>query len=130
MKNFTKPKKGRIKGMAYYKNKICFCDIGLQAISAGRLKSNQIEAGRKVLAKIIKKTGKILVRIKPNTAITKKPIEVRMGSGKGEIKEKVYKVKPGNIIYEVNYLNNITAITYLKKAAMKLPIKTIIITTA
>ncbi|QSW37820.1 50S ribosomal protein L16 [Candidatus Vidania fulgoroideae] len=128
MKNFTKTKKGRIKGMAHHANKTCFCDIGLQAISAGRLKVNQIEAGRKVLTKIIKKTGKILVRIKPNTPITKKPIEVRMGSGKGEIKEKIYKVKPGNVIYEVNYINTALALTYLKKAAMKLPVKTITIT--
>ncbi|QSW37680.1 50S ribosomal protein L16 [Candidatus Vidania fulgoroideae] len=128
MKNFLKTKKGRIKGQAYYRNRICFCSMGLQALTAGRLKINQIEAGRKVLARTIKKTGKILVRIKPNTPITKKPIEVRMGNGKGEIKEKIYKIKPGNIIYEINYINTLIAQRCLKKAAMKLPIKTITIT--
>ncbi|MGX7458815.1 50S ribosomal protein L16 [Candidatus Vidania fulgoroideorum] len=125
--NFKKFRKGRNRGISCNSNKLSFCNYGLKALSLGRINSKQLESGRKILSKFIKKTGKIIIRAKPFITITKKPIEVRMGSGKGDIYDKVFNVKPGNIIYEINSESRDIAFISLRKSGMKLPIKTKVI---
>lgn len=121
IRNFTKFRKGRNKGFSL--NKLVCCDYGIKALSRGFLEQKQIEAVRKVFSKKIKNKGKIFIRVHPNVTITKKPIEVRMGSGKGEIFSKIYKVKPGSVLFEVDCdYNNLKKIFYL--ASSKLPVKT------
>ncbi|QSW38035.1 50S ribosomal protein L16 [Candidatus Vidania fulgoroideae] len=127
LSNFKKFRKGRNRGNSCNSNKLSFCRYGLKSISSGRLNSKQLESGRKMLSKHIKKTGKVILRIKPFITITKKPIEVRMGSGKGDIHDRVFKVKPGNVIYEIDSENRKTAFMCLRKSGMKLPIRTKII---
>lgn len=123
LKRFSKYRKGRNKGYSF--SNLSFCNYGLKAISRGKLTFKQIESSRKVFSKKIKNKGKIIIKILPNINITKKPIEVRMGSGKGEIFSKIYKIKPGNIIFEIDYFGeNIKKIFYL--ASRKLPFKTCI----
>ncbi|MGX7583142.1 50S ribosomal protein L16 [Candidatus Vidania fulgoroideorum] len=123
-KKFTKVRKGRNKGNSNNSNKISFLEYALKAVETGKIDGKQIESGRKVLTRFVRKFGKILIRIRPNTPITKKPIEVRMGSGKGEIDKYIYKIKPGNIIYEFNCINEKEALKALKLCSMKLPVKT------
>ncbi|MGX7589513.1 50S ribosomal protein L16 [Candidatus Vidania fulgoroideorum] len=122
LKKFSKFRKGRNKG--YSTSKLFYCDYGLKSISRGNINGAQIESARKIFSKKIKKNGKIIIRIHPNINLTKKPIEVRMGSGKGEIYSKIYKVRPGTILFEINYNGNINKLFYL--ASRKLPIKTCI----
>ncbi|MGX7589789.1 50S ribosomal protein L16 [Candidatus Vidania fulgoroideorum] len=122
--NFKKFRKGRNKGISCNSNKLSFCSYGLKSLSLGRLNSKQIESGRKMLSRFIKKTGKVILRVKPFITITKKPIEVRMGSGKGDIHDRIFNVKPGNIIYEINSESKVTAFMCLRKSGMKLPIRT------
>ncbi|MGX7582570.1 50S ribosomal protein L16 [Candidatus Vidania fulgoroideorum] len=120
-KKFSKFRKGRNKGYSF--SKLSFCKYGLKSISRGIINSSQIESARKVFSKKIKNNGKILIKIFPNINITKKPIEVRMGSGKGEIVSKIYKVKPGTIIFEFDYKGkDLNRLFYL--ASRKLSFKT------
>lgn len=126
-RKFKKEHKGRNKGLSYNGNLISFGDFALKSISRGRLNSKQIESARRVLSKHMKRDGKIWIRIFPDKPISKKPIEVRMGNGKGNVEYYVFEVKPGKILYEISGVLESLARKAFKLASFKLPIKTIFI---
>lgn len=105
-------------------NKISFGSFGIKAMSAGRIKSNQIESARKVVARSLGKTGKIWVRIFPDMPYTQKPAEVKMGKGKGDPVGYQTQIWPGRIMFEVDGIDEATAREALRKAGTKLPVKT------
>ncbi|MGX7585959.1 50S ribosomal protein L16 [Candidatus Vidania fulgoroideorum] len=123
-RQFKKFRKGRNKSYFSGSYEPSFCRYGLKSLEFCRVNGKQIESGRKVISREVKKTGKLIVRIKPCIPITKKPIEVRMGSGKGELSDVVFNIKPGHFIYEVDFSDSNIAKRLLKKAGMKLPFKT------
>ena len=104
--------------------KISFGSFGLKATSAGRIKSQQIEAARKAIAHTMSKSGKIWVRIFPDHPYTQKPAEVKMGKGKGELQGYVAIVKPGRVLFEVDGVDAIAAKEMLRKGGTKLPVDT------
>lgn len=126
-KKFVKFRRGRNKGFSYKGDYLAFGNFGLKSISRGNLTARQIESGRKVVSKYIKKTGKLWIRIFPDISYTQKPIDVRMGNGKGDINYYIFKIKPGRIIYEIKGLSNVMSTKILKLASFKLPLKTTII---
>ncbi|MGX7576674.1 50S ribosomal protein L16 [Candidatus Vidania fulgoroideorum] len=121
-RKFTKFRKGRNKGVSQSGNNVVYLKYGIKSLEKGFLNKSQIESSRIVLNKIIKKEGKIIIRINPDYSRTKKPIEVRMGNGKGEIEKKVFRVLPGKIIFEVDCEKSIIKKAY-KLLSYKLPIK-------
>jgi len=104
-----------------------FGSVGLKALTPGRLTGKQIQSVRQSISKQIKKLGRLKVNIFPHTPISKKPIEVRMGKGKGNVDHWVFKVKPGLVLYEIETPFLSTAIKALKRGQIRLPIKTKII---
>jgi large subunit ribosomal protein L16 len=108
-------------------NLLNFGSIGLKALAPGRLTSKQIEAVRQSINKVIKKQGRLKINIFPDTPISKKPIEVRMGKGKGSVDHWVFKVKPGFVLYEIETAFLSLAIKALEAGQIRLPIKTRII---
>ena len=116
-------RRGRAKGGDY----IAFGDHGLQALEAGWVTARQIEAARIAIARGVKRGGKIWIRIFPDKPITKKPLETRMGKGKGNPEEWVAVVKPGRILFEINGVDHALAKTALGLGAAKLPFKTRIV---
>lgn len=114
-------------GVATRGNRLVFGSFGLKSEQAKWIKANQIEAARKTMSRFIQKTGKIWIRIFPDKPITAKPPEVGMGKGKGDPVGYVAVVKPGNVIFEMDGLDEKTANEALRKAASKLPLKTKII---
>ncbi|WWP01569.1 MAG: 50S ribosomal protein L16 [Candidatus Dasytiphilus stammeri] len=123
---FRKMQKGRNRGLS--NNQIEFGSFGLKAITRGQLTSRQIEAARRALNRAIKRQGKIWIRVFPDKPITKKPLEVRMGKGKGNVEYWVAVIQPGKIIYEMDGVNEDLAREAFKLASAKLPLKTIFIT--
>ena len=121
---YRKAHKGRIHGNASRCNKLNFGAYGLKALQPERIISNQIEAARVALTRYMKRTGKVWTRVFPNIPVSKKPVEVRMGKGKGSTEFWVCRVKPGRILFEVDGVNEIIAREALYKASAKLPIKT------
>lgn len=99
---YKKTQKGRIKGLSHRGSHLSFGDFGIKALEPTWITSRQIEATRVALARNIKKSGKIWIKIFPNKPITKKPSEVRMGKGKGPVEYWVAVVKPGKIMFEIN----------------------------
>ncbi len=124
---FRKLQKGRIKGPALRGAQIAFGDIGLKAMEHGKLTSQQIEAARIAMMRHIKRGGKVWIRIFPDRSYTSKPLEVRMGSGKGAPAGWYAAVKPGRILYEIKGVSVELAKEALTRAAHKLPIKTHIV---
>lgn len=106
---------------------VSFGSFGLKAISWGRVKSNQIEAARKVLSRSTGKSGKIWIRIFPDMPYTAKPPEVGMGKGKGDPQGYLFEVKPGRILFEIDGVDEVTAYEALRKSGTKLPVKTKIV---
>jgi len=106
---------------------VAFGSYGLKAISAGRIKSNQIESARKVVSRTITKTGKLWIRIFPDRPFTAKPAEVGMGKGKGDPQGYCVEVRPGRILFEVECPSPEVAKEALRKAGTKLPVKTRIV---
>jgi large subunit ribosomal protein L16 len=104
--------------------KVSFGSYGLKAMEAGRIKSAQIEAARKVIAHSMSKTGKIWTRIFPDHPYTQKPAEVKMGKGKGELEGYVAIVKPGRVLFEVDGCDEASAKEMLRKGGTKLPVDT------
>ena len=104
-----------------------FGSVGLKAMSSGRLSSKQIDSVRQSISKVIKKLGRVKTNIFPDTPISKKPIEVRMGKGKGNVDHWVFKVKPGFVLYEVETDFIQVAVKALESGQIRLPIKTKII---
>ena len=121
---YRKAHKGRIHGNASRCNKLNYGAYGLKALQPERIISNQIEAARVALTRHMKRTGKVWSRVFANIPVSKKPVEVRMGKGKGSTEFWVCRVKPGRILFEVDGVNEIVAKEALYKASAKLPIKT------
>lgn len=121
---FRKQQKGRIKGYASRGVEVSFGKYGLKAEGTDRISSRQIEAARRAMTRYIKRGGKIWIRIFPDTPITAKPAEVRMGSGKGSVDHYAAKVRPGLIMFEMDGVSQETAHEAMRLAAHKLPIKT------
>lgn len=121
---FRKSRKGVIKGVATANEYIAFGDFGLQSMELGRISSRQIEAARQAMTRSIKRGGKIWIRIFPHTPVTKKPQDVKMGSGKGNPEYFAATVKPGTIIFEMDDVNDEQAREALRLASHKLPVKT------
>ena len=126
---YRKSQKGgkKILGTSPVGNKLKFGSFGLKAIEPGRLNSKQIESARKVITRYMKRAGKLWIMVFPHTPVTKKPAEVRMGSGKGNVEYYIAKIKPGRIIFEVDGIDDISAEVALQKAAAKLPFVTKIV---
>lgn len=125
---FRKVQKGRNTGLAQTGNRVSFGTIGLQATSRGRLTARQIEAARRAISRHIKRGGKLYIRVFPDKPITQKPLEVRMGSGKGSVEYWVAQIQPGRMIYEMEGISEEVAREALTLAAAKLPVMTKIVT--
>jgi large subunit ribosomal protein L16 len=125
---FRKQFKGRIKGEAKGGSDLNFGSYGLKALEPERITARQIEAARRAIARHTKRQGRIWLRIYPDVPVTKKPAEVRMGSGKGSVELWVARVKPGRILFEIGGVNPQIAKEALELGAAKLPIKTRIVT--
>ncbi|MEA3406283.1 MAG: 50S ribosomal protein L16 [Pseudomonadota bacterium] len=125
---FRKVQKGRNRGLAQVGNKVSFGDFGLKALERGRMTSRQIEAGRRVMTRHVKRGAKIWIRVFPDKPITSKPLEVRMGKGKGNVEYWVAQVQPGRILYEIQGVDENLARQAFELAAAKLPFKTQVVT--
>ncbi len=119
-----KVQKGRMKGKATRGNKVTYGDYGLQTLEPGRITANQIEAARIAMTRYIKRGGQVWIKIFPDKPITKKPLETRMGKGKGAPEYWVAIVKPGRVMFEIAGVPEDTAREAMRLAAMKLPVKT------
>lgn len=122
---YRKQFKGRNRGVATRGNKVSFGEFGLKSSEHGRITSRQIEAARRAMSRHVKRGGKIWIRIFPDKPITKKPLEVRQGKGKGNVEYWVAVVQPGRMMFEIEGVTEIVAREALKLAADKLPVKTI-----
>src|SRR5713101_4363155 len=121
---YRKAFKGRISGAAKGGFNLDFGSYGLKAMEPDRLTARQIEAARRAITRHMKRAGRVWIRVFPDVPVSKKPAEVRMGSGKGTPELWVCRVKPGRILFEIDGVNNQTAREALDLAAAKLPIKT------
>lgn len=121
---FRKQQKGRNRGLAQRGAKVSFGEFGLKAIGRGRLTARQIEAGRRAMTRHIKRGGKIWIRVFPDKPITNKPLEVRMGKGKGAVEYWVAQIRPGKVLYEMEGVSEELAREAFELAARKLPMKT------
>ena len=125
---FRKQHKGRNRGLATSGNQVSFGEFGLKAKSRGRITARQIEAARRAMTRHIKRGGKIWIRIFPDKPISKKPLEVRMGSGKGNVEYWVAEIKPGSMLYEMEGVSEDVAREAFRLAAAKLPVETTFVT--
>ncbi len=125
---FRKQQKGRNRGLATTGNQVSFGQYGLKATTRGRITARQIEAARRAMTRHIKRGGKIWIRIFPDKPITKKPLEVRMGKGKGSVEYWVSQVQPGKMLYEMEGVSEDVAREAFRLAAAKLPVKTAFVT--
>ena len=121
---FRKQQKGRNRGKATRANVVNEGEYGLQATTAGWIKSNQIEAARVAMTRYIKRGGKVWIKIFPDKPVTKKPAETRMGKGKGAPEYWVAVVKPGRVMFEIEGVTEEVAREALRLAAQKLPVQT------
>ncbi|HEY5701720.1 MAG TPA: 50S ribosomal protein L16, partial [Gammaproteobacteria bacterium] len=121
---FRKQQKGRNRGKALVGNKVSFGEYGLRAITRGRITARQIEAGRRAITRHVKRGAKVWIRIFPDKPITKKPLEVRQGKGKGSVEYWVAQVQPGRMIFEIQGIDEGLAQEAFRLAAAKLPVKT------
>ena len=121
---FRKAHKGRIKGLATSAIDLAFGQFGLKALEPDRVTARQIEAARRALTRHMKRSGRVWIRVFPDVPVSKKPLEVRMGSGKGTPEYWVARVKPGRILFEIDGVPLQIAKEALALAAAKLPIKT------
>ena len=121
---YRKQMKGKNRGLALRGSKVSFGEYGLKATSRGRLSARQIEAARRAMTRHIKRGGKVWIRVFPDVPITKKPLEVRMGKGKGNVEYWVAKIQPGRVLYEMEGVEENTAREAFKLAAAKLPFQT------
>lgn len=121
---FRKQQKGRNRGLALNGNKVSFGEYGLKAVTRGRITARQIEAARRAMTRHVKRGGKIWIRIFPDVPVTKKPLEVRQGKGKGNVEFWVAKIQPGKMLYEMEGVDEQIAREAFRLADAKLPIKT------
>ena len=125
---YRKQMKGKNRGLASQGNKVSFGEYGLKATDRGRITARQIEAARKAMTRHIRRGGKIWIRIFPDKPITKKPLEVRQGKGKGNVEYWVAQIQPGRILYEMSGVDESLAKEALTLAASKLPVDTKFVT--
>jgi large subunit ribosomal protein L16 len=121
---YRKVRKGKINGVATSGNYIAFGDFGLQAQGNERITGRQIEAARQAMTRYIQRGGKIWIRIFPHIPVTRKPLDVKMGSGKGSPEFFVAKVRPGTILFEMQGVTEAVAREAMRLAGNKLPVKT------
>ena len=121
---FRKQHKGKNNGTAVRGSSVSFGEYGLKATTRGRITARQIEAARRAISRHVKRGGKIWIRIFPDKPITKKPLEVRMGKGKGSVEYWVAQIKPGTMLYEIQGVPEELAREAFRLAAAKLPIRT------
>src|SRR5579885_1448173 len=124
---YRKQQKGRNRGLAYNGNRVSFGEWGLKSTETGRVTARQIEAARRVITRYVKRGGKLWIRIFPDVPVTKKPLEVRMGSGKGNVEYWVAKVQPGKMLYEMEGVTEAEAREAFRLAGAKLSVKTTIV---
>jgi len=120
--------KGRNRGLATTGNKVSFGEFGLKATTRGRVTARQIEAARRAMTRHVKRGGKIWIRLFPDKPISKKPLEVRMGNGKGNVEYWVAQVQPGRMLYEMEGVTEEIAREAFKLASAKLPVLTTFVT--
>ncbi|SPL69088.1 50S ribosomal protein L16 [Acinetobacter stercoris] len=125
---FRKVQKGRNTGLAHRGSTVSFGTIALKSVERGRMTARQIEAARRTISRRVKRGGKIFIRVFPDKPITEKPLEVRMGNGKGNVEYWVCEIKPGKILYEMEGVSEELAREAFTLAAAKLPFKTAIVT--
>ncbi len=121
---FRKQQKGRNRGLAMTANRVSFGEFGLKSTGRGRLTSRQIEAARRTITRHVKRGGKVWIRVFPDKPISKKPLEVRMGKGKGNVEYWVAQIQPGRMLYEIEGVSENLAREALALAAAKLPMGT------
>ena len=125
---FRKQHKGRNRGLAQRGNKVSFGEYGLKATTRGRVTARQIEAARRAVTRYIKRGGRVWIRLFPDKPISKKPLEVRMGKGKGNPEYWVALVQPGAVLYEMEGVSEDIAREAFRLAAAKLPVRTTFVT--
>lgn len=121
---YRKQHKGRNRGLASSGNKVSFGEFGLKATGRGRITARQIEAARRTITRTVKRGGKIWIRIFPDKPITKKPLEVRMGKGKGNVEYWVAQIQPGRMLYEIEGVSEELARRAFTLASAKLSVQT------
>jgi len=121
---YRKQQKGKNRGLATVGSKVSFGEYGLKAITRGRITSRQIEAARRAITREVKRGAKIWIRIFPDKPITKKPLEVRQGKGKGNVEYWVALIQPGRMLYEIQGVDESLAREAFRLAAAKLPVLT------
>ena len=121
---FRKKMKGRNRGLAQRGSKVSFGEYGLKSTDRGRMTARQIEAARRTITRYVKRGGKLWIRVFPDVPITKKPIEVRQGKGKGNVEYWIAQIQPGRMLYEIEGVSEADAREAFKLAAAKLPFKT------
>ena len=124
---YRKMFKGRNAGLATRGNTVAFGDFGLKAIDRARMTAREIEAARRAMARAVKRGGQIWVRVFPDVPVTKKPLEVRMGSGKGNVEFWIAKVKPGKVLFEMEGVTEEIAREAFRLAASKLSVDTMFV---
>ena len=122
-RKFRKDFKGRNRGLATRGNKVSFGEFGMKSIGRGRITSRQIEAARRAIARYVKRSGKITIRIFPDKPISKKPLEVRQGKGKGGVEYYVALIQPGRMLFEIEGVTETLAREAFQRAAAKLPVR-------
>ena len=121
---FRKQMKGRNRGMAQVSNRVSFGEYGLKATTRGFVTARQIEAARRAITRYVKRGGKLWIRVFPDKPMTKKPVEVRMGKGKGNVEYWVAPIQPGRMLYEIQGVSEEQAREAFRLASAKLAVKT------
>lgn len=121
---YRKQQKGRNRGLAQVGNRVSFGEFGLKATTRGFVTARQIEAARRAITRYVKRGGKLWIRVFPDKPVTKKPVEVRMGKGKGNVEYWVAPVQPGRVMYEIQGVSEDQAREAFRLAAAKLAVKT------
>jgi large subunit ribosomal protein L16 len=125
---FRKQQTGHNRGLAQRGNKVSFGEYALKSVARGRMTARQIEAARRAISRHVKRGGKLWIRVFPDVPITKKPIEVRMGKGKGNVEYWIAQIQPGRVLYEIDGVSEEIAREAFRLAAAKLPFKTTFVT--
>ncbi|MBT8063475.1 MAG: 50S ribosomal protein L16 [Gammaproteobacteria bacterium] len=121
---FRKQQKGRNRGLAQVGNRVSFGEYGLKATTRGFVTARQIEAARRAITRYVKRGGKLWIRVFPDKPVTKKPVEVRMGKGKGNVEYWVAPIQPGRVMYEIQGVTEDQAREAFRLASAKLAVKT------
>ena len=121
---FRKQQKGRNRGLAQVGNRVSFGEYGLKATTRGFITARQIEAARRAITRYVKRGGKLWIRVYPDKPISKKPVEVRMGKGKGNVEYWVAPIQPGRVLYEIQGVSEVQAREAFRLAAAKLSVGT------